>query len=84
MIAVRVRRPCFADGGAHPGNNRAAGGSNSAITAIPARLIIKLVTHNRLTDKNNSFRISCTLNPNAGKDQVVKIVKATQSSLNFP
>ena len=52
MIAVRMCRPCFAHGDADPRNKRAAGRYNEAIIAIPARLIIKLGTHNRLT-KNN-------------------------------
>jgi hypothetical protein len=53
MIAAGERRPCFAYGNVHPGNNRATGGPDNVISAIPARPIIKLVTHNPLTDKKN-------------------------------
>jgi hypothetical protein len=54
MIAVGMFRPRLAHGDAHPRDKRAAGGSNEAITAIPAaRLVIKLVTHKRLTRRRD-------------------------------
>jgi hypothetical protein len=83
MIAIRDCHLRFTHGDADPWNNRAAGGSNTPLSAIPARRIIKLVTHNRIAEQNNSFRMWCIVIPNTEKDSG-NIDKAPQSSLNFP
>ena len=70
MIAIRDCHPCFAHGDADPRNNRAADGSNTRFSAIPARRMIKHVTHNWIAEQNNSFRMWCIVIPNTEKDLV--------------
>ena len=67
MIAIPDCHPCFAHGDADPRNNRAAGGSNTSLSAIPARRNINPVTHNRIAEQNNSFRMWCIIIPNIEK-----------------
>src|SRR5262249_44023666 len=83
MITVRVRRPCFAHGDLDPGNKSTASGSDTATSAFHARFIIKLVTHNRLTDQKSWFQMWCMLSPNIRKDPAINIVKHAEIVVKF-
>jgi hypothetical protein len=86
MVAVRQRRRLFAYcWWRHSAREeKPAGGADQPITAIPARVVtIRVVIHTRLTNVCY-LRMRPTITSKTHKGPDVKILKAAQSSLNFP
>jgi hypothetical protein len=64
-------------------NRKPAGGADELMTAIPARVTITIVVHNRLTNVRYC-RMRSTISANVPKGLDVKIVKGGAIVVKFP